>query len=96
MGRPVIATDHGGARETVRNAESGLLVKPNSTHDLADAMGDLLSRTPEALAAMGAKGRAHIVANYTVDRMCLDTLHLYSRVLEERAGKNSAPAPAAA
>lgn len=87
MGRPVIATDHGGARETVRNAESGLLVKPNSAHDLADAIGDLLSRTPEALAAMGAKGRAHIVSNYTVDRMCLDTLHLYSKVLEERAGR---------
>jgi glycosyltransferase involved in cell wall biosynthesis len=86
MGRPVIATDHGGARETVRNEETGLLVKPNSAHDLADAIGDLLSRPPEALATMGAKGRAHIVANYTVERMCLDTLHLYSSVLEERVG----------
>jgi glycosyltransferase involved in cell wall biosynthesis len=93
MGRPVIATDHGGARETVLNAESGLLVKPNSAHDLADAMEELLSRTPDTLAAMGAKGRAHIVANYTVDRMCLDTLHLYSKVLDERAAK-SAPAVA--
>jgi hypothetical protein len=35
---------------------------------------------------MGAKGRAHIVANYTVERMCLDTLHLYSSVLEESEG----------
>jgi len=93
MGRPVIATDHGGARETVRNQDSGLLVKPNSAHDLADAILDLLSRTPDALDAMGAKGRAHITANYTVERMCLDTLHLYSKVLEERAGK-SAPAVA--
>jgi glycosyltransferase involved in cell wall biosynthesis len=95
MGRPVIATDHGGARETVRNEETGLLVKPNSTHDLADAIHDLLSRSPEALAAMGAKGRAHIEANYTVERMCLDTLHLYSEVLEERAG-NREPVMSAA
>ena len=94
MGRPVIATDHGGARETVRNEETGLLVNPDSVHNLADAIADLLSRTPEALAAMGAKGRAHIEANYTVERMCLDTLHLYGRVLEERAG-SSAPAAAA-
>ena len=86
MARPVIATDHGGARETVRNEETGLLVKPNSVQDLADAIANLLARTPEALGAMGAKGRAHIEANYTVERMCLDTLHLYSRVLEEREG----------
>ena len=96
MGRAVIATDHGGARETVRNGESGVLVKPNSAHDLADAILDLLSRPPEVLAGMGAKGRAHIAANYTVERMCLDTLHLYGKVLDERAGTKPATVGATA
>jgi glycosyltransferase involved in cell wall biosynthesis len=88
MCRPVIATDHGGARETVLAGESGLLVKPDSASALAEALIDLLSRKPEELAAMGAKGRAHILANYTVDRMCAETLDLYHALLAAPAKRN--------
>jgi glycosyltransferase involved in cell wall biosynthesis len=84
----VIATDHGGARETVLAGESGLLVKPDSASALAEALIDLLSRKPEELAAMGAKGRAHILANYTVDRMCAETLDLYHALLAAPAKRN--------
>ena len=82
MGRAVIATDHGGARETVRPGESGLLIKPNSATALSEALSNLLARSPEELAAMGAKGRAHIEANFTVERMCADTLDLYRALIE--------------
>jgi glycosyltransferase involved in cell wall biosynthesis len=77
MGRPVIATDHGGARETVLFGESGLLTPPGNAVALADALAELLGRTPEQLNAMGAKGRAHVVAQFSVERMCTDTLALY-------------------
>ena len=82
MGRPVIATDHGGARETVRAGQTGLLVKPGSVTALAEALRDLLARSPADLAAMGAKGRAHIQANFTVERMCEDTLKIYAKLIE--------------
>jgi glycosyltransferase involved in cell wall biosynthesis len=88
MGRTVIATDHGGARETVRSGETGLLVEPGSAAALAQALQDLLARSPAELAAMGAKGRAHIEANFTVERMCADTLNVY-RTLIERPRKSS-------
>jgi glycosyltransferase involved in cell wall biosynthesis len=81
MGKPVIATDHGGARETVLNGETGLLVPPGNAAALADALADLLARPEEALAAMGAKGRAHIVANFSLDRMCAETLAVYRELL---------------
>ncbi len=77
MGRPVIATDHGGARETVLAGASGLLVKPGDAEALAEALADLLSRPADELAAMGKKGRVHIEERYTVERMCADTLALY-------------------
>jgi glycosyltransferase involved in cell wall biosynthesis len=82
MGRPVIATDHGGARETVRSGQTGLLVKPGSATALADALRDLLARSPAELAAMGSRGRAHIQANFTVERMCEDTLNIYAKLIE--------------
>jgi len=87
MGRPVIATDHGGARETVRSGETGLLVTPGSATALAEALRDLLARSPADLAAMGAKGRALIERNFTVERMCADTLEVY-RPLIERSRKS--------
>jgi glycosyltransferase involved in cell wall biosynthesis len=87
MGRPVIATDHGGARETVRSGSSGLLVTPGSATALAEALHDLLARSPADLAAMGARGRALIETNFTVERMCADTLEVY-RPLIERSQKS--------
>ena len=84
MERAVIATDHGGARETVLPGESGLLVTPDSGTAMADALSRLLALPPAELAAMGAKGRAHIAAHYTVERMCAATLDLYQSLIETR------------
>ena len=81
MARPVIATDHGGARETVLRDVSGLLVPPGDADALALAITDLLVRPVDALAAMGAAGRAHIAAHYTVERMCAETIALYRKLL---------------
>jgi glycosyltransferase involved in cell wall biosynthesis len=85
MGRAVIATDHGGARETVLQGETGLLIKPNSSKAIAGALVDLLARPPAELAAMGERGRAHIATNYTVERMCAATLAVYRALIEQHA-----------
>jgi glycosyltransferase involved in cell wall biosynthesis len=81
MGRPVIATDHGGARETILPNESGLLTPPGDSVALAAALGQLLAAGAEGRAAMGARGRAHIADRYTVSRMCADTLALYRELI---------------
>jgi glycosyltransferase involved in cell wall biosynthesis len=85
MGRPIIATDHGGSRETVLPGESGLLVKPNSARALGRALSDLLALPRADLARMGAAGRAHVAANFTVERMCAATLNLYATLIEQYA-----------
>src|SRR5690606_33580660 len=43
MGKPVIATDHGGARETVLEGQTGWLVPPGDPAALAEALGRALS-----------------------------------------------------
>jgi glycosyltransferase involved in cell wall biosynthesis len=77
MGKPVIATDHGGARETVLHGTSGYLVLPRNVTSMADALVDVLAKTPEEQALMGQKGREHVVANFSLERMCADTLAIY-------------------
>jgi glycosyltransferase involved in cell wall biosynthesis len=94
MGRPVIATDHGGARETVLPGKSGLLVEPGNPAALGDALEDLLARPSAELAAMGRAGRAHIEANYSVERMQRETLSLY-RALMSRARVDPDPSKGA-
>jgi glycosyltransferase involved in cell wall biosynthesis len=84
MGRPVIATNHGGAREIVLPGRSGLLVAPGDAGELAAALRTLLEASDGERAAMGATARAHIAEHYTVERMCADTLTLYRDLLVGR------------
>jgi glycosyltransferase involved in cell wall biosynthesis len=81
MGRAVIATDHGGARETVLPDISGFLVPPGDAEALATALRKLIAMGAEGRAAMGLHGRAYIKRNFTVDRMQQDTLALYREML---------------
>src|SRR5206468_9107661 len=76
MGVAVIATDHGGARETVLGGRSGLLVPPANATALASGIRQLLAMSTEERTKMGEAGRAHVRANFSLDRMCADTLAL--------------------
>lgn len=81
MSRPVIATDHGGARETVVPGQSGLLTAAGDAGALAAAMQELAQMDPAARAEWGAFGRRHIVDRYSLERMCADTLALYRKLI---------------
>ena len=81
MGRPVVATDHGGSRETVRVGETGWLVPPNDPAALAEAIKQALALGSEERARRAAIARRHVLDNYTVERMCEATLGVYADLL---------------
>lgn len=82
-GVPVVATRVGGVSEVVRDGETGLLVPPEDSAALAEAMGRLLDDR-KLRARMGAAGRAMVLANYTWDRCATLMSDVYSRVLSSR------------
>ncbi|MBM3556278.1 MAG: glycosyltransferase family 4 protein [Alphaproteobacteria bacterium] len=84
MGRPVVATDHGGSRETVIPGETGWLVPPGDAGALAYAIGEALALTPAIRAARAIRARDHALATYTVERMCAATIKVYREILEGR------------
>lgn len=84
MARPVVASDHGGARETVRHGETGWLVPPGDADALAAALARALE-SPGRRAAMGAAARAHVRKHFTAEAMRRATLALYDS-LAGRAG----------
>lgn len=59
-GVPVVAGDSGGAPESVRDGETGLVVDGGDVGAVATAVGDLLA-DPARAAAMGAAGRDWVV-----------------------------------
>lgn len=63
-GRPVIASREGGAPETVRAGQTGLLVDPQAVDQVADA---IVQVTGDAAAAdrLGAAGRDWVVAEFS-------------------------------
>ncbi|MBO6559499.1 MAG: glycosyltransferase family 4 protein [Nisaea sp.] len=89
MGRPIVATDHGGARESVLPGETGFLVAPNDPDALAAGIRRALSLTSEERAALSEKAIAHAREHYTTRDMCLRTLSVYEEVLplSPNAGK---------
>ncbi|MEM7499050.1 MAG: glycosyltransferase family 4 protein [Pseudomonadota bacterium] len=80
MGRPVVATDHGGARETVAHGETGHLYPPGDATALAEALQAILEMDPSAKAHMRLTARARIHARYTISTMKRATLDIYERV----------------
>jgi glycosyltransferase involved in cell wall biosynthesis len=81
MARPMIATDHGGARETILPGVSGQLVRPRDAAALAKAIGAVMEMSPSARAEMGEEARIYIRAHFSRDRMCAETLAVYRELL---------------
>ena len=82
MGRPIIASDHGGARETILRGETGWHVPPSDPNSLARAINEALSLTPEQRSILATKSMAHIAANFTKDIMAEKTLAVYTELLQ--------------
>jgi glycosyltransferase involved in cell wall biosynthesis len=84
MGRPVIATDHGGARETVIHGETGWLVPPGDVSALSKTIKAALALDVATREAVAVAARDHIEARYSVEAMCQATLEVYEALLDTR------------
>jgi glycosyltransferase involved in cell wall biosynthesis len=85
MGRPVIATDHGAARETVIEGETGWLVPPGDAGALADAIRVALALDADARGRLASKAIANVRANFTREKMCRRTFEVYLELIEASA-----------
>ncbi len=92
MGRPVVATDHGGSRETIIRGETGWLVPPNDASVLASAITEALDLDPAHRSILATRAMAHIADHFTREKMVAETLAVYSELLDESAMRSSTAA----
>lgn len=84
MGRPAIASDIGGQRETIVDGKTGFLAPPGDANALADAIGELAAAGREGRAELGARARAHVAAHFSADAMRRATIEVYRELVAGR------------
>jgi glycosyltransferase involved in cell wall biosynthesis len=96
MGRPVIATDHGGAREILRDDETGWLVPPGDAQALAEAIARALDLPQSKRLTLAERAMAHMRAHFTTKAMTDRTLAVYEEILFPEAAQLDPRGPVAA
>jgi glycosyltransferase involved in cell wall biosynthesis len=79
-GRPVVATDVGGANEAIVEGRTGYLVRACDDQTMAERIVSLL-RDPDRRTAMGRNGRQLVEERFSCDKRLLNTSTLYQRML---------------
>ena len=78
-GKPVVATNVGGAAEAVVEGETGYLVASDDDEAMAERLVELLGDKEKAL-AMGASGKTVAEEKFSSDAQLSKTLELYGRM----------------
>lgn len=84
MGKPVVATAHGGAMETIIEGETGLLVAPGDARAQAEAITRIARMSEAQREAMGENGCSRAKAIYSSEAMCEATLRVYHEAMMNR------------
>lgn len=81
MGRPVIATNHGGPMETIIPEVTGWLVRPGDVDALSKVIENALSLDANVLAWMGEQAVAN-ARQFSLESMCDKTIATYKELLD--------------
>ena len=81
MGKPIVASDIGGSKETILNKKSGFLYKFDDPRELAKSLNTVIQLTQEELKSMGNEGRKNITKKFDVETMCSTNLNEYRKLL---------------
>lgn len=65
--KPVIASNHGGLTEIIKNNETGFLFEPNNVQELSEAI-DKLIRNEELRKEMGISGYKRVIEKFSIQK----------------------------
>ena len=83
MGKPIIASNIGGSKETILNKKSGFLYKFDDPRELAKSLNTVIQLTQDELKSIGNEGRKNITRKFDVEKMCETNLNEYKKLLKK-------------
>ena len=82
MGKPIVASNIGGSKETVINKKTGFLYKHDDPRELAKSLNTVIQLSPDELKSIGNEGRKNITKKFDVETMCQTNLKEYKRLIK--------------
>lgn len=82
MGCPVVAFNHGGARESIIEGVTGWLAEPVDVMSLSECLRKALSLKTAERKKLSAEARKMVKDSFTTKRMCADTISIYVDLLQ--------------
>jgi glycosyltransferase involved in cell wall biosynthesis len=82
MGKPIIASNIGGSKETIINKKTGFLYKHDDPRELAKSINTVIQLSPDELKSIGNEGRKNITKKFDVEIMCQSNLKEYRRLIK--------------
>lgn len=86
MGCAVIASDHGGAQETIKHGDTGYLIPPGDVEQLAGAIEHCLTMDEETRKILIDNGRWWAGENFSLTQMQEKTIAVYENLLAGSSG----------
>ena len=83
MGKPIIASNIGGSKETILNKKSGFLYKHDDPRELAKNLNTVIQMSQEELKLIGNEGRKNVTKKFDVEVMCDSNLREYKKLLKK-------------
>ena len=81
MGKPVVATAHGGSLEAVLSGQTGWLVSPGNPEAMALALEEAITN-PSKRRLFGENSRRWVREQFSTQEMCEKTIQLYNSLLK--------------
>ena len=82
MGKPIVASNIGGSKETVVNKKTGYLYKHDDPRELAKSLNTVIQLSPDELKFIGNEGRKNITKKFDVETMCQTNLKEYRKLIK--------------
>ena len=82
MGKPIIASNIGGSKETIINKKTGFLYKHDDPRELAKIINTVIQLSSEDLKFIGNEGRKNVTKKFDVETMCQSNLKEYKKLIK--------------
>lgn len=82
MCKPVVASNHGGASETIVHGKTGWLTQPGHVKELADTIREVYNLSLPERKKVGQQGRKSVLKSYTTEMMCSNVLNVYEKAIK--------------
>ena len=83
MGKPIVASNIGGSKETIINKKTGFLYKHDDPRELAKILNTVIQLSVDDLKFMGNEGRKNVTKKFDVETMCQSNLKEYKRLIKK-------------